>query len=107
MSQNTIVQSPFACDLTAIAPEQRAAHRALSAHLFGELAPETRELPQGYTFLFSAEHLGEVASFVENERRCCPFFAFDIAVAAEGGPIALSITGPEGVKAFIQAELGA
>ena len=106
MKQHTI-QSPFVCDLTAIAPEQRPAHQALAARLFGELASETHELPAGYTFHFAAEHLGKVARFVENERRCCPFFAFEIAVAPEGGPIVPTIAGPEGVKAFIRAELGA
>jgi hypothetical protein len=105
MKQSTTIRSPFVCDLTAIAPEQRPAHQALAARLFGELALETRELSKGYTFHFGAEHLVEIASFVANERRCCPFFGFEIAVAPEGGPVTLSITGPAEVKAFIQKEL--
>jgi hypothetical protein len=101
-----LIETPFACDMTAIAPAERAAHAALAARLFGELAVETREQPDAYVFRFAAERFAEVARFVDNERRCCPFFAFDLSVAPHGGPLALRIGGPEGVKAFIRAELG-
>jgi hypothetical protein len=37
-------QSPFACDMTAIAPEQRGAHIATIEKLFGSVQ-SSRELP--------------------------------------------------------------
>lgn len=42
-------QSPFACDMTAIAPEQRGAHIAIIKRLFG-LVQSIREWPDGYAF---------------------------------------------------------
>ena len=42
-------ESPFACDMTAIAPEQRGAHIATIERLFRS-AQNMRELPNGYAF---------------------------------------------------------
>jgi hypothetical protein len=47
----------------------------------------------------------ELARFLTNERRCCPFLSFDIAIASNGGPVWLHITGPEGTREFLAAEL--
>jgi hypothetical protein len=105
MAEPATVLSPLACDITAIAPEDRAAHQELAARLLGASAREIRELADGYTIRFSADHFADVAAFVANERLCCPFFAFDMAIAPGRGPIWLRISGPAGVKAFIQAEL--
>ncbi len=45
----TDTESPFACDMTAIAPEQRGAHIAAIERLFRS-AQNMRELPDGYAF---------------------------------------------------------
>lgn len=98
--------SPFACDMTALALE-RDQHIATTTALFR--AVETiRELPDGYAFRFASQRhlLEQAAAFVALERRCCPFFGFTIEVEPEGGPFWLHLTGREGVKPFIQAELG-
>lgn len=42
-------ESPFACDMTAIAPEQRGAHVATIEKLFRSVQSK-RELPDGYAF---------------------------------------------------------
>ena len=100
-------ESPFACDMTAIAPDQRGAHMATIEKLFRSVQ-SMRELPDGYAFELPNESnvLLTLAQFVDLERLCCPFFGFAIDVEREGGPIFLSLTGREGVKPFIMAEIG-
>lgn len=46
------------------------------------------------------------AEFISLERLCCPFFGFALDVAPEGGALWLSLTGRDGVKPFIAAEIG-
>jgi len=66
---------------------------------------EIDELDQGYAFRFGPDEYPLVVDFVRNERLCCPFFHFEVEVQADHGPVWLRITGTEGVKAFILAEL--
>jgi hypothetical protein len=63
---------------------------------------ETEELADGYrlglrtasrTFLTAAE-------WIVLEHRCCPFLSFSLELK-ESSEVWLSITGPEGVKAFL------
>ena len=49
----------------------------------------------------------KVAEFIANERLCCPFFGFTVEIEPEGGALWLHLTGRDGVKPFIQAEVGA
>ena len=66
------------------------------------------ELPDGYAFSLPSETdaLLLAAEFVALERLCCPFFDFRLEVEREGGEVRLILTGREGVKPFIQAEVG-
>lgn len=97
---------PLICDLSVLDPATRAAHIELGSYLLGEAAEERRELADGYAFRFAAERYDQVVAFVANERRCCPFLRFDLAVEPDGGPLTLRMTGGKGVKAVLQAELG-
>jgi hypothetical protein len=54
-----------------------------------------------------SDMLVTTAQFIALERLCCPFFGFGIEVEPEGGAVWLSLTGREGVKPFIMAEIGA
>lgn len=100
-------ESPFACDMTAIAPEKRGAHRAAIEKLFRSVE-SLSELPDGYIFRLPNESdvLMAATEFIELERLCCPFFGFRLEVEREGGPVWLSVTGRAGVKPFIMAEIG-
>lgn len=100
------VQSPIACDMTAIPAEQRQAHVATTRDLFSQIE-EFRELSNGYEFRFASEPDLQVklAEFVSLEKLCCPFLGFTIDVEPEGGPVWLRLTGREGVKAFIREEI--
>lgn len=97
--------TPLACVPGAIPAEERAGHFALAAELFGDAALERRALEDGYAFRFGPERLDVVMRFVANERRCCPFLEFAITVAPADGPVWLRMTGPEGTRAFLEAEM--
>ena len=100
-------ESPFACDMTAIAPEQRGAHVATIQKLFRSVQSK-RELPNGFAFELpnDSEVLLTASEFISLERLCCPFFGFELQVEREGGSVWLSLTGRDGVKPFIMAEIG-
>ena len=100
-------ESPFACDMTAIAPEQRGAHIATIEKLF-RAVQSSRELADGYAFELPNESdvLLTAAEFIVNERSCCPFFDFALEIERENGPMWLSLKGRDGVKPFIMAEVG-
>ena len=100
-------ESPFACDMTAIAADQRDAHLATINKLF-RAVESIRELPNGYSVRLPNESaiLVTAEEFIALERLCCPFFDFNLEIEREGGAVWLSLTGREGVKPFIMAEIG-
>jgi hypothetical protein len=46
-----------------------------------------------------------LADFITNERRCCPFLDFTLTVSENAKPVTLLLSGPEGTRKFLQAEL--
>jgi hypothetical protein len=107
MERPTANESPIACDLTALSAEQRV-HRQALAQRMHAAAREICELPNGYAFRFSADPVLclAVAEFMTLERLCCPFFTFALEMEPEGGAMWLRLTGRDGVKQFLQVELG-
>ena len=95
----------FACDMRAMTKEQRTEHAQLARELFAAVK-EQRELKDGYAFRLPAERWLDTARWADLERRCCPFFAFELTSARDGGALWLRVTGKPGVKAFMRAELG-
>jgi hypothetical protein len=95
----------FACNMNALTKAERATHERIARSLLRAVQGKT-ELKDGYAFRLSPKALGTAAQWVALESRCCPFFAFAIEVSRNNGPVWLRITGPEGIKTFIQAELG-
>ena len=104
---NTEKISPFVCDMEALSPEERPKHLAVLRRLFS-LVQGIDELPNGYAFLLAdgPNVLSDTAEFISRERLCCPFFGFSLDVEPEGGSVWLHLTGRDGVKPFIQAEIG-
>jgi hypothetical protein len=105
MSSSADSSIPLVCMPAAIPPTERKGHFALAKQLFGEMATASRDLPSGYAFQFDAGALPAVARFIEYERRCCPFMTFELEVAPQSGPLWLRMTGPEGTRAVLDAEL--
>lgn len=82
-----------ACDLLVLTPVARAEHIALAKSLLFVPDQAIGELRDGLSFEIPISRLGEVARFVENERRCCAHFRFVIEVPPRGAALELRITG--------------
>jgi hypothetical protein len=95
----------FACNLGALTKDERAQHARDSKTLLDSVQ-ETKELKNGYAFRIPAASLLTAAQWITFERRCCPFFTFELQQSRDRGPVWLSVTGSEGVKEFIKGEFG-
>jgi hypothetical protein len=106
-AEKALPESPFACNMTAFTPAERKEHIAAIGQVFGAVE-EIQEVSDGYAFRLPNEStmLLKLADFMAKERLCCPFFGFSLDLEPEGGALWLSLTGREGVKPFIQAEIG-
>ena len=98
-------QSGFYCNLKALTPEERTRLHQVTEKIKAARI-ETKELTDGYAFRLQAEQvsLGELAEYISSERKCCPFFDFEIEVQRDGGPLWLKLRGKEGVKDFMRHE---
>jgi hypothetical protein len=98
-------QIPFACNLKAFQPAERARWRKLIEQVTSAVV-SARELNDGYALRVDTSRapLVQVAEWIGLERKCCPFFDFQVAVHGEDGSLWLSLTGREGVKQFIDAD---
>jgi hypothetical protein len=103
---NQTHQSVLFCDMTVFSPEERERHIAAIGQMLAAVS-EAQEFADGYALRFAPDTavLLNLAEFIAGERLCCPFLNFDLRVEAEGGPVWLRLTGPEGVKEFLRMEL--
>lgn len=98
---------PLACVAGAIPASERDAHFALLTRLFTASARERVGIADGYAYRFDANTFDDLARWITNERRCCPFVRFAIELSPDAGPIWLRLTGPAGTRDFLDAELPA
>jgi hypothetical protein len=96
---------PIACNLAALTLDQRQQHAALAAQL-AEVVDAVEELPNGYAFRYRTDEFTwrAVTMWIEWERRCCPFLTFTLERTGDG-PVWLRLTGADGVKEFLAAQL--
>jgi hypothetical protein len=96
---------PIACSLTSAELQER---RQTILKQLRSAVVEVRELESGYAYSFPSggQWLSEIGSMIELERQCCPFLQFRLTVEANGGPIALELTGSAGTKEFLKEILG-
>jgi hypothetical protein len=99
--------SSFFCDFSAMDQEQTKRHSILTRDLLPKHL-EMKELPDGYAFLFPNDQvlftgLSELATL---EQLCCPFLTITLELQHDQGPTWLKLTGNDGVKDFLRAELG-
>lgn len=94
---------PIACLLP---PEEQEARGEDVSDLLA-IALETHELPDGYGLGFQAadEIALRLLEFINFERKCCPFFKFELVFEPQDGPISLNIRGGEGVKELLRESL--
>jgi hypothetical protein len=93
---------PIACNLPDRAKGERA--DALEEQVFSGCM-EIREIEDGYAFRFPGDEVwaNRLLGFIIGERKCCPFFTFELLFEAAEGSIWLRLRGPEGVKQFMEA----
>lgn len=94
----------LSCKLTT--PELRQRKETVIASLKQQVL-EKKALPDGYAYCFAGTDLmlDELNEFIKTERLCCSFFTFQLTIGSDPNATWLTITGPEGVKAFIETEL--
>jgi hypothetical protein len=100
-------ESPLICNDGALSPAQLARLVAVLKEL-RSARQETRELPDGYSIRLpvSTPMIQDVAEFMAILRLCSPYFEAVLQVECEGGPLWLRMTGRQGVKELIKADLG-
>lgn len=98
-----VTPAPLACTLLGNDRERQvAALRELR-----DTSRSLEELPDGYAFIFNDDAAAAaLLQVVLAERRCCPFFTFELILAADLGPVTLRVHGPAGAKDFIRDLLG-
>jgi hypothetical protein len=98
--------APFACNMKVFTPTERKQHEAFTRHILAAVS-EHREVSQGYAFELDAARVSliDLARWASNEKRCCPFFDFQMNLTGGLQPrLSLTLTGREGVKQFIREE---
>ena len=91
---------PIACNLS----EEKQISRQIELEEVFKGVQQVNELTDGYEFSFpeSEEWTARLVEFISTERKCCPFFTFELAFEPNQGPILLRLRGGDGVKEFIK-----
>ncbi len=97
-------ETPIACKLTGA---ERAERGDTVKNLFDE-TEEVRELDDGYAFRFSGSDAmaPRLLEFTLEERRCCPFFTFELVFTPNEGHIWVHLRGSEAIKEFVASAWG-
>ncbi len=91
---------PLACLLTGedLAARDEAVRPLIASY------QKLHELEDGYAFQFpgESEWIQKIISFIDEERKCCPFFTFELQFEPNMGPIWLRLRGSEEIKALLR-----
>ena len=103
---NKQAEIPIACDLDALTPAERA-RRCTLVDALGHAIVGRTELDYGFELRVDPARLDlpALAEWIALERRCCPFLHFRLELAAGGGPVTVALSGANGVKDFLRAEM--
>jgi hypothetical protein len=104
-AQNAV---PLACNLKAFTAAERAEWNTRVKQVLSSVTG-VKDLSDGYTFEIDTRKTPflDVARWVELERKCCPFFVFELGMRGENGNVWLNLRGGKGVKEFIAADFHA
>jgi hypothetical protein len=105
-SESATVETPIACNLDAIPSSERPRYNELRAMLASAVVGR-RALPDGVAIQISTDRMAPalLEEWISFERKCCPFLEFGVEVAADSGPVWVSLTGRPGVKEFLSQAL--
>ena len=98
---------PIACDPYAVTQHERAKALELGLNVIRRWPTKIEELTEGYLFHYQGDPQRwlELARFVNNETRCCPWasFALELDATEAGKPnsLRLRMTGPAEGKALL------
>jgi hypothetical protein len=95
----------IACRLDLLSTTERRREQELLG-LARQRLGAARETAAGYRFAVPPDWLGEAGELLGLERRCCPFLAFTLEIAADQGEVTLHIHGGAGVKTFVAQTFG-
>ena len=105
--KTSVQNTPLVCNMDVFTRVERENHIRTTIQLF-QSVQTIHEAENGFEFMFpnfdKQENLIQLAEFIFNERRCCPFLEFTLRVAPNDMPISLLLTGPEGTKEFLHVE---
>ena len=106
MTNISTAAMPLACDLSAMAPDERTRHSTVVADWRSQVV-ERVELADGFAYRFAPDDavLFTLAEFIARERLCCPFFRFQLELEP-GGPLWLRLSGPDGAKELLEGFFG-
>jgi hypothetical protein len=95
---------PIACLLPN---HEQAKRREEIANDIFKGAEGVRELKDGFSFRYPGtdEWVSKISKFIMSERKCCPFFTFELLFAKNGGPVYLHMRGSKDAKEFIKKGL--
>jgi hypothetical protein len=95
---------PIACLLS---DDEQAKRREKITNDIFKRAEEIQELRDGFSFRYPGtdEWISKISEFIMSERKCCPFFTFELLFASNSGPVYLHTRGSRDVKEFIKIEL--
>jgi len=93
--------------MSALDQDQRKRHDILTRNLLAKHV-EIEELADGYGLRFPNDRLlfTALSEWATLEQLCCPFLTLTIESQHDQGPIWLRVSGRDGVKDFLRAELG-
>ena len=95
----------IACNLAAIAPENRPRYHQLIQRIRGAIG-QCFELHNGYAYPIDpgAVPLTDAAEWMALETLCCPFLTIQLSASGQQSHWVLTLTGPEGVKPLLDTE---
>lgn len=94
---------PYSCNMGALTEQELADYQVLAMTLRSSVQ-EIKELKNGFAFKLPADAVVSTSQWIAYERKCCPFFDFELEVAKDSGPVWLRISGDKGIKDFIRTE---
>jgi hypothetical protein len=97
-------QTPLVCRLDAIPAASRPEHIRLARDVVIDRRGDVTELEHGWSIRYSSELFLDLARWMENERRCCPFLTFRVDLTSDS--LTVELCGPEGAKELLAPLLG-
>ena len=98
---------PVACDPSAFPSAESFTTHTTEGRRLLSLTLDRRELADGWALRLPNDDgtLISVARWIVDERHCCPFLTFALECEPSPGGLWLRITGPDGTKDVLRAEL--